>query len=159
VFPDPGHDPLQTALHAGAHARAALQTLTASLSFPGHAALAPAQVTVLEQTLQDLQATLAMTRTAATVPTPRSLDAFARLLWESVPPVTGALWGLATSAQDDWDTVPPAVVDTIQTAMAALLAGWDQVAPRLPAPGPHPCSVEHPPLRLLAGGTRREGTS
>jgi hypothetical protein len=159
VAPDPAHDPLQAALHAGHHASAALQTLTASLTSPGHAALAPAQVTVLEQTLQDLQATLALTRTATTVPTPRSLDAFALLLWESVPAVTGALWGLATSPREDWDTVPPAVVDTIHTAMAALFAGWDQVAPRLPAHAPPPPRVGHPPLRLLASGTRKEGVS
>jgi hypothetical protein len=106
-----------------------------------------------------LQATLAMTRTVATVPTPRSLDAFALLLWESVPPVTGALWGLATSPLEDWDTAPATVVDTIYTAMAALFAGWEQVAPRLPAHAPHPPRVGHPPLRLLAGCTRKEGAS
>jgi hypothetical protein len=157
--PAPPSDPLQTALRAGDHASTALRTLTASLTSPAHASLAPEQITVLEQTLQDLQATLAMTRTAATVPSPRSLDAFALLLWESVPPVTGALWGLATSPQEDWDTAPAAVVDTIHTAMAALSAGWEQVAPRLPAHAPPPPRVGHPPLRLLAGGTSREGAS
>jgi hypothetical protein len=159
VSPDPAYDALQAALHAGEHAREALQTLTVSLMSPGHASLAPEQVTVLGQTLQDLQATLAMTRTAATVPTPRSLDAFALLLWESVPPVTGALWGLATSPQQDWDTVPSTVMNTIHTAMTALFAGWEHVAPRLPAPIPHSRKLGHPPLRLLAGGTSREGAS
>jgi hypothetical protein len=159
VSPDPAHDPLQAALGAGEHASAALRTLTASLTSPGHASLAPEQVTVLEQTLQDLQATLAMTRTAATIPTPRSLDAFALLLWESVPPVTGALWGLATSPQDDWDTAPAAVVDTIHTAMAALCAGWEHIAPKLTAHALYPHQFGHPLLRLLAGNTSREDAS
>jgi hypothetical protein len=114
---------------------------------------------VLEQTLQDLQATLAMTRTAATVPTPRSLDAFALLLWENVPPVTGALWGLATSPPEDWDTAPPAVVDTIHTAMATLFASWEHVAPALTAHTPHLRRVGPPALRRLAGGTNTEDAS
>jgi hypothetical protein len=159
LSPAPDHDPLQAALRAGEHARAALRTLIAHLTLHGRAPLAPEQVTVLGQTLQDLQATLAMTRTAATVPTTRSLDAFALLLWESVPPVTGALWGLATSPREDWDTVPASVVDTIHTAMATLFAGWEHVAPTLTAHAPHPRRVGQPPLRLLAGGTSTEGAS
>jgi hypothetical protein len=108
---------------------------------------------LLVQTLQDLQATLAMTRMAATVPTPRSLDAFALLLWESVPPVAGALWGLATSPREDWETVPEAVVDTIHTAMATLFAGWEHVAPTLTAHTPPPRRGGRPPLWLLAENT------
>lgn len=159
LSPAPDHDPLQAALRAGEHASAALRTLTASLTPHGRAPLSPEQCVVLVQTFHDLQATLAMTLTAATVPTTRSLDAFALLLWESVPPVTGALWGLATSPREDWDTVPAAVVDTIHTAMATLFAGWEHVAPTLTAHAPHPRRVGQPPLRLLAGGTSTEGAS
>jgi hypothetical protein len=109
----------------------------------------------LAHTLHDLHATLEMALTAATVPSPRSLDAFTLLLQQRVPPLTGALTGLATSPRAEWEAAPPLVTATIQTAMARLLTAWEQVQPTVLAHAPAPrrmAAVSRP--RLLGRRTQ-----
>jgi hypothetical protein len=140
--PDPEQDALQYALSMGQQASAALHHLTAHLtSQEQRARLTPAHVVALAHTLHELHATLEMALTAATVPSPRSLDAFALLLQQRVPPLTGALWGLATSPPTEWAEAPPTVLETIQTAMARLFAEWAQVEPTFTTHAPAPCRV------------------
>jgi hypothetical protein len=157
-LPAPDEDPLQTALQAGQHASTTLRTLADSLTPQGRSHLSPEQLVPLVQTLHDLQATLALFLTAATVPTARSLDAFALLLWQRTPPVTGALWGLVTSPRDDWTAAPAAVVETIHSTMATLLAGWAQVEPLLTAHASTRHGAPRPLPRLLTRSTQQEET-
>jgi hypothetical protein len=102
------------------------------------AQLTPEHVGQLAHTLHELHATLEMALTRATVPSPRSLDAFTLLLQQRVPPLTGALTGLATSPRAEWETAPPQVTATIQTSMGRLLAAWDQIQPTVTAYAPTP---------------------
>jgi hypothetical protein len=84
----------------------------------------------------------------ATVPSPRSLDAFTLLLQQRVPPLTGALQGLATSPPTEWAAAPPTVLATIQTVMGRLFAEWAQVEPTV---------TTHAPAPLLRGHHTTEG--
>ena len=134
--PDPEQDVLQYALHLGQQATAALRHLTAYLTPQQRAHLTPAQVGQLAHTLHELHATLEMALTRATVPSPRSLDAFTLLLQQRVPPLAGALQGLATSPRAEWEAAPPTVMATIQQAMGRLLTEWEQVQPTVLAHTP-----------------------
>jgi hypothetical protein len=136
--PDPEQDALQYALHLGQQATAALRHLTIHLTPQACAQLTPEQVGQLAHTLHELHATLEMALTRATVPSPRSLDAFTLLLQQRVPPLTGALQGLATSPPAEWEAAPPTVLATIQTAMGRLLTEWEQVQPTVTAHAPTP---------------------
>jgi ParB-like chromosome segregation protein Spo0J len=136
--PDPEQDALAYVLHLGQQATAALRHLTAHLTPKERARLTPDHVGQLAHTLHELHATLEMALTAATMPSPRSLDAFTLLLQQRVPPLTGALQGLATSPQAEWEAAPPLVPATIQTAMGRLLTAWEQVQPTVLAHTPTP---------------------
>jgi hypothetical protein len=142
----------------GQQASAALHHLTAHLtSQEQRARLTPEHVVALAHTLHELHATLEMALTAATVPSPRSLDAFALLLQQRVPPLTGALWGLATSPSTEWAEAPPTVMETIQTAMARLFTEWAQVEPTCTTHAPAARrALPTPRHRLLAGGRPQE---
>jgi hypothetical protein len=148
---DPDQDAVQYALHLGQQATAALRHLTAHLTPPERARLTPAHVVALAHTLHELHATLEMALTAATVPSPRSLDAFTLLLQQRVPPLTGALQGLATSPRAEWTEAPPTVMETIQTAMARLFTEWAQVEPTVTAHAPAPRRALPVPRRRLLG--------
>jgi hypothetical protein len=154
--PDPDEDAVQHALHLGQHASAALRRLTIHLTPSGRTRITPMHYRQLVQTLHELHATLAMALTAATVPAPRSLDAFALLLQQRVPPLTGALWGLATSPPTEWEAVPPTTVEMIHAAMATLWAGWAQVEPTVTAHAPAPCGAFPVPQHRLLGSRPTE---
>jgi hypothetical protein len=145
---DPEQDALQYALHLGQQTTAALRSLTAHLTPQERARLTPDHVGQLARTLHELHATLEMALARATVPSPRSLDAFTLLLQQRVPPLTGALQGLATSPPTEWAAAPPTILEAIQTAMGRLFAEWAAVEPTVTA---HTSS----PRRMASGARPR----
>lgn len=143
-----GQAPLPTALRLGQQTTAALHRLIAALE-PEAAerlVLAPEDYDDLVALLEALQATVTQAWTLTAVPTARSLDAFALQVQQRVPPLLGALQGLATSPLAEWDEAPPRLLHTLQHTMSTFLERWTPIAARL-TPGQRPHSQAAPRVR------------
>ncbi len=135
-------EPFPTALALGQQTSAALQTLAASLApgAPEQMVLAPDDYVHLVEILEDLQATVTLAWTATAMPTGRSLDAFALQVQQRLPPLLGALRGLATSPPTEWEQAPPLLLRALQQTMATLFQRWAQVETLLSGAHPQPAT-------------------
>ena len=125
--------PVPDISQAAQQAAMALQTLAADFTLETRARLPDPQFAALHQTLESLQVALARVWPVVRVQTENPLVPFAWVAQEQLATLQGTLWGLRTGPPEAWATLPPAVARQMHTAMATLLACWQEVAPLLEA--------------------------
>lgn len=138
-----GQEPLPTALALGQQASAAFRALADTLAprDTERVVLSSEEYAHLVATLEDLQATVSLAWAATAMPTARSLDAFALQVQQRMPPLLGALQGLAKSSPAEWTQAPPLLLTLLQHTMTTLLQSWAQIEATFPSlhsqPSPH----------------------
>lgn len=125
--------PVPDISQAAQQAAMALQTLAADFTPDTRASLPDPQFAALHQHLEGLQAALARVWPVVRVQTEHPLVPFAWVAQEQLATLRGTLWGLRTGPPEAWATLPPTVARQMHTAMATLLACWQEVAPLLEA--------------------------